>query len=156
MYAARQVADATTRAEQAEHDAGQAHRAEVAAIEHAHQAQGAAADEVARIRADHRQALGQLSAATNARITALEEIRDALRVRADRAEADLDTARAENKRLAEKIADATSANDDVPTDTTEPLPALQPGPRRHSHADSPSRRSNFSRTCSASSGHRRD
>jgi hypothetical protein len=75
--AARQVADATARAEQAQHDAEQAHRAEVAAIEHAHQAQAAAAEETTRIRADHQRALDQFTTATNARINALEETCDA-------------------------------------------------------------------------------
>jgi hypothetical protein len=37
------------------------------------------------LRADHRHALDQLTAATSAGITALEEPRDALRVRAERA-----------------------------------------------------------------------
>jgi colicin import membrane protein len=121
--AARQVADATARAEQAEHDAEQAHQAEVAAIEHAHQAQAAAANEVARIRADHRQALDQLTAATSARITALEETRDALKTRAERAEADLDAARADNKHLAEKLAEAASADADATPAGTTPLRA---------------------------------
>ena len=62
----------------------------------------------ARIRADHQHALEQLTTATNARITALEETRDALRVRAERAESDLDPARAENQRLAEQL---TQTND---------------------------------------------
>ena len=51
----------------------------------------------------------QLTTATSARITALEETRDAHRVRADRAEADLDAARTENRRLAEQIAQAAEA-----------------------------------------------
>jgi hypothetical protein len=121
--AARQVADAIARAEQAEHDAEQAHRAEVAAIEHAHHAQAAAAEETARIRADHQRALDQLTTATNARITALEETRDTLRSRAERAEADLDALRADNRRLAEKLAEAPSADANPATDSTaEPLP----------------------------------
>jgi colicin import membrane protein len=122
--AARQVADATARAGQAEHDAEQAHQAEVAAIEHAHHAQAAAADETARIRADHREALDQLTTATSARLTALEETRDALKTRAERAEADLDAARLENRRLAERLAEATGDTqaDPTPADTTEPLP----------------------------------
>jgi colicin import membrane protein len=121
--AARLVADATARAEQAEHDADQAHLAEVAAIEHAHHAQAAAAEETARVRADHQRALDQLTTATNARITALEETRDALRTRAERAEADLDTARADNRRLAEQLDQATKAEADSATDSAaEPLP----------------------------------
>ena len=119
--AARQVAGLTARAEQAEHDAEQAHQAEVAAIAHAHHAQAAAAEEAARIRADHRQALDQLTTATNARITALEETRDALKTRAERAEADLDAARADNRRLAEKLAEAASTDaEETPAGTTPP------------------------------------
>jgi hypothetical protein len=125
--AARLVADATARAEQAGHDAEQAHQAEVAAIEHAHHAQAAAADETARIRADHRQALDQLTVATNARITALENARDAFRVRAERAEADLDAVRADNHRLADKLTEAASADADaVPTGTTAPRTRTAP------------------------------
>jgi colicin import membrane protein len=121
--AAHQVADITARAKQAEHDAEQAHLAEVAAIEHAHSAQAAAADEIARIRADHRQALDQFTAATSARITALEETRDALKTRAERAEADLDTARADNRRLAEELAEAASTDaEEAPAGTTPPRP----------------------------------
>jgi hypothetical protein len=82
-----------------------------------------AADEVAHIRDDHRRALDQLAAATTARVTALEEARDTLRVRAERAEADLDAARADNKRLAEKLAEAASADaEKTPAGTAEPLP----------------------------------
>jgi colicin import membrane protein len=120
--AARRVGEAMARAEQAEHDAEQAHQAEVAAIEHAHSAQAAAADEAARIRADHREALDQLTSATAAHISALEEARDTLRVRAERAEADADAARADNRRLAETLAEA------VGTDT-EQAPAGSTAPR---------------------------
>ena len=72
-------------------------------------AQATAAEETARIRSDHRHALNQLTAATDARITALEETRDALRVRAERAEADLDTARADHPRLTEQLAQVQAA-----------------------------------------------
>jgi colicin import membrane protein len=119
--AARQAADATARADQAERDAAQARQAEAAAVERADHAQAAAADETARIRADHRQALDQLTAATNARITALEEARDSFRVRAERAEAALDAARADHKRLAEKLTEAPSA-EDVPAEGPAPRP----------------------------------
>lgn len=91
--AAHQVADAEARAEQADQDATRARQAEAAAVVRAEHAQVAAADVTARIRADHKHALDQLTTATNARITALEETRDALRVRAERAESDLDAAR---------------------------------------------------------------
>jgi hypothetical protein len=87
--AARQVADADARAEQAEQDAIRARQSEAAAIAGAEHAQAAAVDETARIRADHQRALDQLTAAASARIAALEETRDALRVRAERAETDL-------------------------------------------------------------------
>jgi len=121
--AARQVADAEARAEQAEHDTTRARQAEAAAIVRAEHAQAAAADETARIRADHQHALDQLTTATNAHITALEETRDALRIRAERAEADLDAARTENRRLAEKLAEATGAEaDPEPADTLSPRP----------------------------------
>ncbi len=124
--AARQVADAGARALQAEQDADRARQAEAAAAARADQAQAAAADEAARIRADHQRALDQLTTATTARITALEETRDALRVRAERAEADLDAARTENQRLAEQLARTASAAPD-PASTTEALP---PAPAR--------------------------
>lgn len=121
--AARQVADAETRAGQAEEDATRARHSEAAAVTRAEHAQAAAADETARIRADHRHALDQLTAATNARITALEETRDALRVRAERAEADLDTARTENQRLTEQLTRAPDA------EAADPQPAGAPAPR---------------------------
>jgi hypothetical protein len=80
--AAGQVADAEARVREAEQDATRARQAEAAAVTRAEHAQAAAADETGRIRADHQHALEQLTAATNACITALEETRDALRVRA--------------------------------------------------------------------------
>jgi chromosome segregation ATPase len=116
--AARQVADAEGRADRAERDTAQARQAETAAITRAEHAQAAAADETARIRADHQHALDQLTTATRAHITALEETRDTLRVRAERAETDLDAARAENHRLAGQLAQAANAEADTePTDT---------------------------------------
>jgi siroheme synthase (precorrin-2 oxidase/ferrochelatase) len=85
--------------------------------------QAAAADETARVRADHRSALEQLTTATSARITALEETRDAHRARADRAEADLDAACTENRRLAQQIAQAAEAEPDADgTPGTTPRP----------------------------------
>jgi hypothetical protein len=121
--AARQVADATARAGQAEQDANRARQAETTAVARADHAQAAAADEAARIRADHQRALDQLTAATNARIAALEETRDALRIRAERAEGDLDTARTENQRLAGHLAEVANPDaDPASTVTAEPLP----------------------------------
>jgi colicin import membrane protein len=103
--AGRRVADATARAGQADHDAALARQAEEAAC----------------IRADHQRALDQLAAATTARIAALEEACGALRVRAERAEADLDTARADNKRLAEELSKAADTDaGTTPTGTPAP------------------------------------
>jgi colicin import membrane protein len=121
-HAARQVADATARADQADKDATRARQAEAAAVTRAEHAQAAAANETARIRADHQDALDQLTTATTARITALEETRDALRIRAERAETDLDTARIENQRLAEQLTQApgTGPADPEPADTSAP------------------------------------
>jgi chromosome segregation ATPase len=116
--AARQVTDAETRAETAERDATRARQAEAAAVTRAEHAQAAAVAETARIRDDHQHALDQLTAATSARITALEETRDALRVRAERAEGDLDAARTENQRLAEQLTKATSTEAEPETDGT--------------------------------------
>ncbi|MGH3247340.1 MAG: hypothetical protein ACRDOI_14185, partial [Trebonia sp.] len=96
-------------------------KAEAAADARAEHAQAAAADETARVRADHRSALEQLTTATSARITALEETRDTHRARADRAEADLDAARTENRRLAEQITQAAEAEPDA-DGTPEPRP----------------------------------
>jgi hypothetical protein len=52
-----------------------------------------------RIRADHQRSLDRLTTATKATITAIEETRDALRIRAERAETDLDAARTETTAL---------------------------------------------------------
>jgi len=124
--AARQVTEAETRAETAERDADRARQTQVAAVTRAEHAQAAAADETARIRADHQNALDQLTAATGARITALEETRDALRIRAERAETDLDAARAENQRLVEQLAQAANAEADTePTDPPSPRPRTE-------------------------------
>jgi chromosome segregation ATPase len=121
--AARQVAEAEARAELAGQDSTRARQAEAAAITRAEHAQAAAADETARIRADHQRALDQLTAATNARITALEETRDALRIRAERAETDLDAARTENQRLAEQLSHAPGL------EAADTEPAQTPAPR---------------------------
>lgn len=124
--AGRQVADAEARTREAEQDAARARQAETAAVARADHAQAAAADEAGRIRADHQRALDQLTAATAARITALEETRDALRVRAERAESDLDAARAETRRLAEELNRIASAVTD-PAGAPEARP---PAPAR--------------------------
>ena len=58
----------------------------------------------------------------HASITAPEETRDALRIRAERAETDLDAARTENQRLAEQLTQAADAE-------VEPEPADAPAPR---------------------------
>jgi colicin import membrane protein len=126
--AARQVTDAVklatgaeARADQAEQDADRARQAEAAAVVHAEHVQAAAAEETARIRADHQRALDQLTTATSARINALEETRDSLRIRAERAETDLDAARTENHHLAEQLTQAANTETadrepgDVPT-----------------------------------------
>jgi chromosome segregation ATPase len=121
--AARQVADAEARAEGAEQDATRARQSEAAATVRAEHIQAAAADETARIRIDHQHSLDQLTTATNARITALEETRDALRVRAERAESDLDAARTENQRLAEQLTQmANTEADPEPDEARTPLP----------------------------------
>ena len=121
--AARQAADAEARAQGAEQDATRARQAEAAAVVRAEHAQATAADETARIRADHQHALDQLTTATNARITALEETRDALRIRAERAETDLDATRTANQRLAEQLTQGTDA------EAADPEPADIPTPR---------------------------
>jgi hypothetical protein len=104
---ARETADRDISAARA--DAARARQAEAAAVTRAEHAQAAAAEETARIRADHQHALDQLTTATTARVSALEETRDSLCVRAERAETDLDAARVENRRLAEQLAQAASA-----------------------------------------------
>jgi colicin import membrane protein len=120
-HAARLVAEAEARAQQAEQDAARARQGEAAAVTRAEHAQVAEAEETARIRADHQHALDQLTAATSARIAALEETRDALRIRAERAEAHLDAARVENQHLAEKLPRTTGTE-------TAPEPADIPAP----------------------------
>ena len=104
--AARQIADAQERAAQAGQDAARARQGEAGAITRADRAQAAAADQAAQIRADHQRALDQLTAATTAQIAALQETRDALRIRAERAETDLDTVRAQYQQLADQLSQA--------------------------------------------------
>jgi hypothetical protein len=94
-------------------------------------AQAAAAEETARIRADHQRALDQLTAATNARIKAVEETRDALRIRAERAETDLNAARAEIHRFAETVSQASDAGaDKEPAESTPARPRTASRPKK--------------------------
>ncbi|MGH3274702.1 MAG: hypothetical protein ACRDNZ_10350, partial [Streptosporangiaceae bacterium] len=99
-------------------------QSEAAAIQRADRAQAQTAEEVARIRADAQRERDELHAATEARLAALEEARTALRIRAERAEADLDTARAESQRLADQLAKVTAADEESQD------PASSPAPRR--------------------------
>lgn len=122
--AARQVADAASQLQQAEQNTARAQQAEAAAISRADRAQDQAAGEIARIRADAQRERDELHTATDARLAALEEARTALRIRAERAEADLDAARAENHRLAEQLAQALATADERSRD-----PARTPTPR---------------------------
>ena len=132
--AERQVTDATSRARQAAQEATRAQQAETAAQQRADRAQAQAAEEIAHVRADSPRERDEHRAATDARIAALEETRTALRIRAERAEADLDTARAEHERLTEQLHQVT-------TDTDEhPRPAFNPSPRtRRASASTTSR-----------------
>ncbi len=123
--AARLVTDATSQLRRAEQETARAQQSEAAAIGRTDRAQAQAAEEVARIRADAQRERDELHAATDARLAALEEARTALRIRAERAEADLDTTRAENHRLTEQLGQAIADNDAHPHD-----PASTPAPRR--------------------------
>jgi hypothetical protein len=69
-------------------------------------------------RPDAQRERDELRAATDARLAAVEETRTALRIRAERAEADLDTARAETQQLTERLAQATADPDEDPDDLT--------------------------------------
>jgi colicin import membrane protein len=120
--ATRQVAEATSQLRRAEQEAARAQQAEAAAIERADRAQVQAAEEIGRIRTDAQRERDELHAATDARLAAIEEARDSLRIRAERAEADLDTARAETQRLADQLAGATA-------DAHQPRPADDPPAR---------------------------
>jgi hypothetical protein len=72
------------------------------------------------VRADSQREREEHRAATGARLAALEEIRTALRIRAERAEADLDTARAEQQRLTEQLDKATIVTDQHQADKPTP------------------------------------
>ncbi len=132
-----QVAEVTSQFRRAEQETARAQQAEAAAIERADRAQAQAAEEIARIRADARRERDELHTATDARLAALEETRTTLRIRAERAEADLDTARAENKRLAEQLPEAAADIDKHPLDLssettprrTKKTPAARKAPR---------------------------
>jgi hypothetical protein len=76
-----QVADADTRVEQAEQESARARQAEPAAITRAEHAQAAAADETARIRADHQRSLDQLTTRGNQRLA--EELTQTANAEAD-------------------------------------------------------------------------
>ena len=111
--AERRVGDATSRARHAEQETARAQQSEAAAQQRADRAQAQAAEEIMLGRADSQRERDELHAATDARIAALEEARTALRIRAERAEADLDTARAEHQRLAEQLDQATADADQL-------------------------------------------
>jgi chromosome segregation ATPase len=125
--AARLVADANGQLRRAEQEAARARQAEAAAVQRADRAQAQAAEEVARIRADAQRERDELHAATDARLAALEETRTALRIRAERAEADLDTAREENQQLTEHLAQTTADPGDHPHDLASSPPPRTPG-----------------------------
>jgi len=126
--ATRQVVEATSQLRRAEQETTRAQQGEAAAIKRADRAQAQAAEETSRIRADSQRERDELHAATAARLAALEEARDSLRIRAERAEADLDTARAENQRLAEQLAAAATDSDDHLQDSAD-IPAPRTTPR---------------------------
>ncbi|HUY45053.1 MAG TPA: hypothetical protein VMV92_04930 [Streptosporangiaceae bacterium] len=126
--AARLVAEATGQLHRAEQETARAQQSEAAAIQRADRAQAQAAEEVARIRADAQRERDELHAATDARLAALDEARTALRIRAERAEADLDAARVELQRVAEKLAKATADADEQPSPADSPPARNRRGP----------------------------
>jgi len=115
------VDEATSLLRRAEQETGRAQQSEAAAIARADRAQAQAAEEVARIRADAQRERDELHVATHARLAALEA-RTALRIRAERAEADLDAARAENHRLAAQLTQATAADEHAHDPASTPAP----------------------------------
>jgi chromosome segregation ATPase len=128
VEATRQVVEATSQLGRAEQETARAQQAEATAIQRADRAQAQAAEEISRIRADAQRERDDLHAATDARLAALEEARDSLRIRAERAEADLDTARAENQRLAEQLGSITTDTHDHlsgPVDNSAPRTAAR-------------------------------
>ena len=126
--ASRQVAEAASQLRRAEQETARAQQAEAAAIERADRARAQAAEETARIRVDAQRERDELHAATDARLAALEEARDSLRIRAERAEADLDTARADNQRLTEQLAGATADARQHPRPADNPPPRTRRAP----------------------------
>jgi colicin import membrane protein len=126
--AERQGADATSRARHAEQEAARAQQSKAAAQQRADRAQAQAAEEITLVRADSQRERDELHAATHARLAALEETRTALRIRAERAETDLDTARAEQQRLTEQLDEATADTGQHPRQADNPLPRTRRAP----------------------------
>ncbi|MGH3155803.1 MAG: hypothetical protein ACRDNF_04385 [Streptosporangiaceae bacterium] len=126
--ATRQVVEATSQLRRAEQETARAQQAEGAAIERADRAQAQATEENSRIRTDAQRERDELHAATDARLAALEEARTALRIRAERAEAELDTARAENERLTEQLIGATADENQHPRPADNPPPRTRRAP----------------------------
>jgi DNA segregation ATPase FtsK/SpoIIIE-like protein len=120
----RLVADATSQLRRAEKETARAQQSEASAIQRADRAHAQAGEEISRVRADAERERDELHAATDARLAALEDARTAVRIRAERAEADLDAARAENHRLTEQLAQATADDDHAH------VPGSTPTPRR--------------------------
>lgn len=123
--AERQVAEATGRARHAEQEAERAQQSETAAQQRADRAHAQAAEEIAQVRADSKRERDELHAATCAQLAALEETRTALRIRAERAEVDLDTARAEQQLLAEQLAKATTGTGEHEHQADNPPPGTR-------------------------------
>lgn len=117
----RLVTEATSQLRRAEQETARAQQSEAAAIQRADRAQARAAEEAARIRADAQRERDELHAANDARLAAIEEALTALRIRAERAEADQDTTRAENHRLTEQLAHAAAGFDTHPHDSASTL-----------------------------------
>jgi len=78
----------------------------------------------------------RLHAATDARLAALEETRDALRIRSERAEADLDTQRAEN-RDSPRNSTRQQPTPPRPTSSAATDPPRPAAPRRHEASGPP-------------------
>jgi colicin import membrane protein len=128
--ATRQVADATSEVHRAEQEAARAQQGEAAAIQRADRAQAQAAEETSRVRADAQRERDELHEATRDRLAALEETRAALRIRAERAETDLDAARSELSRLAGQLASAAAPGiDPGPGQAVTPPPARRAASR---------------------------
>jgi len=120
--AARLVSDATSQLRRAEQETQRSQQSEAAALQRADRAQAQDDEEIARIRADAQRERDELHAATDARLAALDEASTALRIRAERAEADLDAARSENHRLTEQLTQATADDDHAHVSDSTPIP----------------------------------